>query len=305
MQKSVMSHDEARSKVCAICTNQWGNKAARKVNKSEEEFIQNNILVSYSSSNQFFPNGICLMCLHQVNQIKKGIATQLKLSESYQCHMERVTRSVSNVICQCEWCELARMNGPAFKVWAKKVKGKEKPIIERLCQKCYMGIRKGGHHVCTVSNAEAVRNLADSLPKDVKEKLALEILREKQNEVGCLGDKQHLSLPNLYGGRPTEVTIGEIEAKALPVITHDDIITMGNSAHLTHRQITSSAADLRVKLGRGIIEPGLRKGMVDHNNMYSEFFSSEYKLFYDNHDQLVPKAFFWCHDVKSFLDCCN
>ena len=45
MPKSVMSHDEARSKVCAICTNQWGNKAARKVNKLEEEFIQNNILV--------------------------------------------------------------------------------------------------------------------------------------------------------------------------------------------------------------------------------------------------------------------
>ena len=96
MPKSVMSHDEARSKVCAICTNQWGNKAARKVNKSEE-FIQNNILVSYSSSNQFSPNGICLMCLHQVNQIKKGISTQLKLSESYQCHMERVTNPMSFV----------------------------------------------------------------------------------------------------------------------------------------------------------------------------------------------------------------
>ena len=63
MPKSVMSHDEARSKVCAICTNQWGNKAARKVNKSEEEFIQNNILVSYSSCE------ICIVKCYVISDI--------------------------------------------------------------------------------------------------------------------------------------------------------------------------------------------------------------------------------------------
>ena len=47
-----------------------------------------------------------------------------------------------------------------------------------------MGIREGRSQTCSARTLEAVRNLAASLPQDVKEKLALETLREKAVETG-------------------------------------------------------------------------------------------------------------------------
>ena len=55
-----MTHDEARIKVCAVCTNQWGDKAVRRVNQKEETLIKLHILQNYSSENMYFPSGICL-----------------------------------------------------------------------------------------------------------------------------------------------------------------------------------------------------------------------------------------------------
>ena len=59
-----MTHEEARMKVCAVCTNLWGYKAARKVTPEEENLIQQDVLEVYTSCNMFFPSGICVRCIH-------------------------------------------------------------------------------------------------------------------------------------------------------------------------------------------------------------------------------------------------
>ena len=79
-------------------------------------------------------------------------------------------------MCSCRWCGLARLNGPAFLLWQIEVRGKNAKKVQRLCQECFMGISDGSRHHCSVSTLDAVRNLTNNLPKDVQEKLALEIL---------------------------------------------------------------------------------------------------------------------------------
>ena len=70
------------------------------------------------------------------------------------------------------------------------------------------------------------------------------------------------------------------------------MITMASSAHLTGKQINTIAADMRVKLGRSVIEPGLNKAVIGHNSMYSNFFSGEKKVFWNNEGDLVEKITF-------------
>ena len=51
-----------------------------------------------------------------------------------------------------------------------------------------------------------------------------------------------------------------------------------------------------------VIEPGLNKAVIGHKNMYSDFFSGDRKVFWNNEDDLVEKITFWCHNVKGFLE---
>ena len=85
--KSCLTHDEAREKVCAVCTNQFGLKAARKVTESEEKLMKQNVLRMYSSINTLFPSGICIRCLHHLSMLERGEKVELKLPLAYNCQL--------------------------------------------------------------------------------------------------------------------------------------------------------------------------------------------------------------------------
>ena len=84
-KREALNHEEARQKVCAVCTNIWGQKAARILGKDEEFINQQKILKAYDSSNRFFPSGICLRCIHQLVLLKNAEGDKLKLTESFHC----------------------------------------------------------------------------------------------------------------------------------------------------------------------------------------------------------------------------
>lgn len=176
--------------------------------------------------------------------------------------------------------------------------------MARLCQECFLGIVEGASHTCSVSTLEAIRNLTYSLPKTIQAKLALEILKERQAEVSPAGESQVVHLPPAEGGLPVPVLVGPQAAPppAKKVLTHQEMLTMASSAHLTGNQMNTIAADLRVKLGRDVVSPGLKGAVVEHNKMYSDFFSGEKKVFWDTEGNVVRKALFWCHNVRGFLE---
>ena len=236
--------------------------------------------------------------------MEKGEEVELKLPDNYFCQLDRQTRSSDGVLCQCRWCELARLSGSAFLSWQRRVKGKEAKEVVRLCQECYAGIFKGSKHVCSASTLEAVQNLTRNLPVNIQDKLALEILRQRQAEKSSSDDSQALFLPPARGGLPIPVLIGQKPAPVppLPKFSHQELLTMASSAHLTGKQIDTVAADLRAKLGRNVVEAGFDDARVDHNNMYADYFCAEKKLFWDDENNIIEKATFWCHRSKEFLE---
>ena len=60
-----LSHEDARKKVCAICINGHGAKAARELNKKEEQLIDIHVVRGYKSqtcfSHQEFVSGVSLI----------------------------------------------------------------------------------------------------------------------------------------------------------------------------------------------------------------------------------------------------
>ena len=298
-----LSHDENRQKVCAVCTNLWGNRAVRKVSDQEEKLIQEKILSVYSPANIFFPSGICKRCIHHLRMLGKGEVVELKLPDNYFCQLERQTRSGAEGVCNCRWCGLARLYGAAFLAWQREMKGKVTKKVVRLCQDCFVGIENGSRHICSVSSLEAVRNLTRSLDKNLQEKLALEILQQRRvGEVTTGGSSQTVLLPQARGGKPVPVQVGAGTAPPQPKLSHHELLTMASSAHLTGKQITTIAADLRVKLGRDSVQTGFDAAVVQHNNMYADYFTGDRKLFWDKDGNIIEKAVFWCHSVKSFLE---
>ena len=87
----------------------------------------------------------------------------------------------------------------------------------------------------------------------------------------------------------------------LPKFSHLDLLTMASSSHLTGKQINTIAADLRVKLGRDVVETGFDTAMIMHNNQYAEYFSAEKKMFWNLDGNVMEKTFFWCTRSKDFL----
>ena len=143
-----------------------------------ERLIQQYVLEGYTPINMFFPSGICVRCIHLLHQVKEGREVELKLPASYDCELPRHTRASEGEVCTCRWCDLARLNGPAFFLWQRKVKWLEVRKVRRLCQNCYVGILEGFSHTL-----DAVRNLTESLPQSIQDKMALEILKQRQVEL--------------------------------------------------------------------------------------------------------------------------
>ena len=67
-------------------------------------------------------------------------------------------------------------------------------------------------------------------------------------------------------------------------------------------QTTSILADVRAVFGRNSVTSGFKEALVEHNNMYDEYFEADQKSFFDDKGGIVRKPFFWCNNVCGFLE---
>ena len=172
--------------------------------------------------------------------------------------------------------------------------------MRRLCQHCYLGVEEGRSHTCSASSLLAVKYLTASLPKDIKEKLSVETLRERAKET----EGESVKLAQASGGHPVHVEIGkQVTVQPKEQLSCKDVLSMAASANLTGKQTDSVLADMRVCLGRSVIEPGVKSARVQHNNQYREYFSAARVNFSNSDGKLVEKPFFWCSKIQEFLKC--
>ena len=294
-----LSHDQARELVCAICINEHGNKACRKVN-TEDELQIKKVVPGYSSSNVDFPAGVCKRCVFGLRMLKEGKEANFLIPETYLCGVPRDLRSNQNHLCLCRWCKLARMNGPNFLLWQRKKKKKVKQPVRRLCNKCYIGVEIGKSHKCKVSTLDAVENLEQSIPDEVKAKLALQYLTSKMK---CGGDNKPVFLTPAMGGHTVPVLVGVKEAKAPATnsLTHEEVIAMRTESGVSANSMDSILANLRLKYGRKCVEANMEGASVLHNNQYTEYFSASMQEFEDKDGKKITKPFVYCSSYLPFL----
>jgi hypothetical protein len=288
-------HDSCRILVCGLCVNSHGDKAARKVNKEEEEIIQT-FVPGYSSLSPYFPSGICVSCIFLLNKKKNGAEVKIILPQEYHVSLPRNLRSNQMEKCPCKFCHLARLSGPAYLHWQRKTKGREKPKVSRLCTRCYQGVLHGQSHSCSVSTLEAVENLTLSLPEEIRAKLAHSYLVNQATE------NEPVFLPPAAGGHVLPVVCGRQPVGAgLVPLNHSEVLTIGAQNHLSSQQTENIMADLRTKYGRSFVAPGIAKASTEHNRKYDEFFTSEEVILTDSKGNEFHKTFFYCSSLLPFI----
>ena len=126
---------------------------------------------------------------------------------------------------------MAKLSGPAFLLWQKSKKGKGKQPLRRLCTQCFIGVEIGKSHTCSASTLVAVENLVESLPEDVRAKLAHQYLASKMESAG---DSQPIFLPPAGGEHPVPILFSkkDIPAAGLDPLTHEEVIAMRTEAQV-------------------------------------------------------------------------
>ena len=178
-------HSECLELVCAVCTNLHGEKAQRKVREGrEEELIREHVFPGFLRGYDWYPQGLCRICISDLTILARGGQRTLLLPSDYSCSLPRQLRSTPPGPCTCRWCQLARLNGQAFRQWRCSLK-EARPKVTYLCTSCGMGVVEGqGTHTCSSTDQERVQAMVHNLPPELKGKLALALLREVQEEQG-------------------------------------------------------------------------------------------------------------------------
>ena len=140
--------------------------------------------------------------------------------------------------------------------------------MRRLCNKCYIGVEIGKSHKCKVSTLDAVENLEQSIPDEVKAKLALQYLT---NKMKCGGDNKPVFSPPAMGGHTVTALVGFKVAKAPATnsLTHEEVIAMRTESGVSANSMDSILANLRLKYGRKCVEVHMEGASVLHNNQYT------------------------------------
>lgn len=245
MPRACLTHEECLGKVCAVCTNLHGQKASRKVSDAQIECIQKYIFSGYRKDSIYFPQGICNTCSRHLRELKQEKEQQeleletvpkdsiqqeggtnqskvkLLLPEDYHCSLPHDTRSRQGVTCSCI---LARMNGPQFLLWKQDMKRsmKDKPSITMMCQSCGRGIpATQKSHTCTSSDLQTVNSMLETIPIQLKPKLAEAMLREmKEDQSTTSGESSSISLPQARGAWPVQVKGVNIYSHTLIINIH-------------------------------------------------------------------------------------
>ena len=114
---------------------------------------------------------------------QEDAARMFLLPEDYHCELPHDTRNQAGKVCICRWCDIARLNGGAFKAWQVQTREQRegKPAIRRMCHQSGKGIPVNQKsHSCNSSDKAIVANMLQSISTSLKPKLAHSLLKELQ-----------------------------------------------------------------------------------------------------------------------------
>ena len=189
-----MNHFACREKVCCCCWNKKGQKGKYKVNEIDA-LILKKVVPNYDLNDPRYPIGICDPCKRILNSHKSGNKPQRLDFKDYEPVTMKITFDITEDDdgnfgnCDCDICQVAKLNGPAFRNYCREPKLKT-------CQTCGSAIARGSNHSVTKCNQLKLQNLTER----EKELVAYEYLKSRQDPT--------VKLCGAGGGNKLQVSVG-------------------------------------------------------------------------------------------------
>ena len=272
--------------------------------------IKELVYEGYSMSEDRFPTGLCDTChfcladniVGHSHKNSKAPPRLLKIldTETYDIQLQRVTRGNPATSCQCNICSVARMNGVQWKKFISDSKKESKdtlgsPLIKfsKLCNKCLAPIYRGSNHseercqskrVSLQNIIQAVANSNSNL-----DLVASNILRDRIHDTGS----KNVQLRSDTGGDPLNVVVDKNNNLQEKQITVEEAKVIQIEAGISDNQLGKVMKNFRLKLGRKVVQPGLREKMIADKAKFDQFFTADEVQFCKSDGEKIVRPF--CH----------
>ena len=319
MPYTPLSHSQMRLKVCAVCYCRSGLKASKTVTPVKEKLIQQFVYSDYNKEDERFPCGLCLTCYFSLNDQTKGYQTnrQDKVgeprkvmildSDSYEAELKRVTRSSSG-LCECRICEVGRLNGGQWMHFVAEMRKTQSSDnsessnvkYDRLCKDCFAPIYKGNNHTKARCNSKTMtrENVIDAVENS---NTSVDLVASDHIKNRAVESGDSFKLRSHLGGPPITITLGKPAVNNQQIITHEQAKIIQVEAKLSDSQIKKISKNLRLQLGRKVIEPKLREALVENKRKFDQYFSADTVQFQGKDGKYVVRPFVFCSNFVGFV----
>ena len=263
------SHNECRSKVCAVCY----LKSDKDLEAYQGKLIKNHIDQRFDINILGLPSGLCIYCHLRLLKKKISFTRSPVQSEFADASFNYGTSHESKVSCSCKVCEVANSSGLAYIALKKKIvaKGEVKKKMNNACSKCFTILYRGCSRICNQSSKK--KNIKAAANEVIMEEIANDVIKRKVNENK---DEDGQSMVKLRsGGRPSLFTVKRGRVAKKTVIRKDTILQAKVAAGLSNRQTNTVMQILRTDIGKVGIEAGLQQHLVDQNKKFTPYFTTE------------------------------
>ena len=311
-----LTHQDCRSKVCAVCYGRSGRKATQNVTDYLEEGIQSFVFAEFDKRDERFPSGVCTTCRMTLIEHIKGKSLRddrdeqrtllLPDPDQYEAQIIRVTRSSSQQGCECRICSLARLNGLQWLKFVsdcKKVKTDFAPGVkyDKLCKDCFAPIYRGSNHSVDVcrSRKHTLDNVTDAIHNA---NTSMDLVASKFLKTASVEkESSSLDLRLSTGGRPMVVNLGRSCGDGPKPISAHQAKVIQNDVGLSDNQMGKVFKNLRLQFGRKIVESGVRETLGHEKAKLDTFFSADLIQFKDNDGNLMQRPVVFCSNTVDFI----
>jgi len=173
------------------------------------------------------------------------------------------------------------------------VKSNKDLVKSNICPHCFHEIGIGKSHTC--NKTEKLKNIEKHLTPAMKEKIAATVIKEKVHQNGKTADiklKTH--------GPPLNVS-KLIPTPEPPQFSFKEIEHMKNDSNVSDTGMKRINKNLRIKLGRKIIQPHQRKSMHNKEKLvYSDIFDSREESFKSSDKKSIKRPLVICKEITEF-----
>ena len=232
---------------------------------------------------QQMPVTICAGCdrilrfIDSAEQPNKEDAKRQLVAVSYEDKRSpppSVTRSSVGKKCECFWCRVAGLSGPAYLSHANSVRppnrktSPPKPRHVTRCERCHAVIGKGKRHQCTkITRNKNQKAMVKAFSTEGQKRHTASMLNSFCDEEGI--DKRNGTLLLNSGSKIKTVNLGKIKPQAVMKVA--DLIKFGNQHNYSDRDVINTGAFIRRVYGKNAVEKDLASTLPTTKKNMEEF----------------------------------